>query len=100
MFLESPISTSNLPKSWKMYLCRYWQNRLPVFAKLPTVIGEIAYRLAKWPTGIGEIPNCLPVLTNLKMQTYKLCISLLLTFRNLLPVLMKSPIGIGKMAYR
>ena len=32
MFLISPNSSSNLSKSWKMYL-RYLPNRLPVFAK-------------------------------------------------------------------
>ena len=41
MFLESSISTSNLPKSSKMYLRRYWRNRQPVLANSPTGIDEI-----------------------------------------------------------
>ena len=41
MFLESSISTSNLPKSSKMYLRRYWRNRQPVLANLPTGIDQI-----------------------------------------------------------
>ena len=48
MFLESPISTSNLPKSWKMYLHQYRRNRLSVLGKWPTGIG-------KSPTSIGKI---------------------------------------------
>ena len=70
MFLEFPISTSNLPKSLKMYQIanRYWPNRQPV--------------LAKSPTGI---------LTNLTIHTFKLCISFLPTFWNCQPVLIKLP---------
>ena len=37
MFLESPISTSNLPKSWKMNLRRYLPNGQPVLAKTPNL---------------------------------------------------------------
>ena len=65
MFLESLVSTSNLPKSWKMYLRRYWPHRQPVLA-------------------------------NLTIHTYKLCISILPTFWNRLPVLTKSPTVIGQ----
>ena len=43
-FLDSPTLTSNLPKSWKMCLRRYWSNRLPVLAKSPTCIGQTVYR--------------------------------------------------------
>ena len=65
MFLEFPISTSNLPKSWKMYHRRNWRNRQPVLAKSPTGFGQIANRywpnrqpvLAKSPTGIDEFDN-------------------------------------------
>ena len=65
MFLESSISTSNLTKSLKMYLRRYWRNHLLVLAKLSTGIGEIVYRywrnrlpvLAKSFTGIDEFGN-------------------------------------------
>ena len=65
MFLESSISTSNLPKSSKMYLRRYWRNRQPVLAESPTGIGQFANRywpihqpvLAKSSTGIGQIAN-------------------------------------------
>ena len=77
MFLESSISTSNLPKSSKMYLRRYWRNRQPVLANSPTGIGQFANRywrnrqpvLANSPTGIGQIanrywPNRQPVLAN------------------------------------
>ena len=78
MFLESSISTSNLPKSSKMYLRRYWRNRQPVLANLPTGIGQFANRywpirqpvLTKSSTGIGQFanrywPNRQPVLANL-----------------------------------
>ena len=77
MFLESSISTSNLPKSSKMYLRRYWRNRQPVLANSPTGIGQFANRywpirqpvLTKSSTGIGQFanrywPNRQPVLTN------------------------------------
>ena len=65
MFLESSISTSNLPKSSKMYLRRYWRNRQPVLANSPTGIGQFANRywpirqpvLTKSSTGIGQFAN-------------------------------------------
>ena len=57
-----------------MYLRRYWRNRLPVLAKLPTGIDEITnrltklptrflgiqsqqYRLAIWPIPVGDLAN-------------------------------------------
>ena len=43
MFLESSISTSNMPKSSKIYLRRYWRNRQPVLANSPTGIAQFAY---------------------------------------------------------
>ena len=65
MFLESSISTSNLPKSSKMYLRRYWRNRQPVLANSPTGIGQFANRywpicqlvLANSPTDIDQFAN-------------------------------------------
>ena len=42
-------STSSMPKSWKMYLYRYWQNRLLVLAKSSTIMV-----LANSSTGIGK----------------------------------------------
>ena len=72
MFSEFPISTSNLPKSLKMYHSQYWPNRQtdwpnrqPVLAKSPTGISQIANRywlnhqpvLAKSPTSIDEFDN-------------------------------------------
>ena len=70
MFVKSLNSTSNLPKSLKMYLCKYWRlvywdsrDLLLIFAKSYTGICEIIYWywrnhlpiLAKSYTGIGEI---------------------------------------------
>ena len=57
MFLQSQISTSNLPKSWKMYLCRYWPNCQPVLAKTPTIIDQIANQF--WPNQqlVGNFAN-------------------------------------------
>ena len=57
MFLESQISTSNLPKIEIQY--RYWQNRLLVLAKSPTSIGQQACRY--WPTPLQVLMNFLPV---------------------------------------
>ena len=82
MFLESLISTSNLPKPMQMYHRQFWQNRLPALTKLYTgfaksfaCIGGIVYqncriwhcihinyaypycRHSKSFTGIGEIVN-------------------------------------------
>ena len=39
--LESRISTSNLPKTWKMYLRRYWPKRQPGLTESPTGIDQI-----------------------------------------------------------
>ena len=91
MFLESTISTSNLNKSWKMYLCWYWRNHIPVLAKSSNCVGQIVFWY--WP-------NRLPVLTNLKMHTYKLCISLLPTFWICILVLTKSSTSICKIIYQ
>ena len=58
MFLESPFSTSNLPKSWKMYLRRYLPIRQPVLAKTQTgpILGYVPSPVFnKSPTGIGQI---------------------------------------------
>ena len=54
MFLKSSISTSNLSKSLKMYLRRYWPNH--ILAKSYTSIGQIVYQYW-W--------NRIPVLTKL-----------------------------------
>ena len=91
MFLEFPISTSDLLKSCKTYLRRYSRIHLLVLAESPTCIGRITY----W---YGQItnqywPNCLPVLAKSPA-----CIGQI-TYRywpNSLPVLAKSPSGIGK----
>ena len=57
MFLESLISTSNPPKSLKMYLRQYWRNHIPVLTKSYTGIDEIIYILVvtKSYIGIDEI---------------------------------------------
>ena len=61
LFLESSISTSNLPNSFKKYLPRYLRNRIPVLAKLYTGIWEVVYRY--WP-------NHIPVLAQGQKQCF------------------------------
>ena len=55
MFLESLISTTNLPKSLKMYLRQYWQYRIPVMAKSYTSIDKIIYQY--WQNHVPVVPN-------------------------------------------
>ena len=80
MFLECPISTSNLSKCAKMYLRQYWQNRLPILAKSPTCFvynfintgrrfGQ--YRFAIWPIRVGNLAN-----TGWRFGVLELCLDM------------------------
>ena len=67
MFLESLILTSNLPKSLKKYLRRYWRNRILELTKSYNDIDKLVYWYWRFYTGIGGIvyqywQNCIPVL--------------------------------------
>ena len=46
-----------------------------------------------------NVRNCIPESSNLEMQTYELCLSLLLTFWKCLPILTKSYTGIDEIVY-
>ena len=91
MFLEFPISTSNLPKSWKMYHRRYWRDRQPILAKSPTSIGQITnlyWRIWQYIHINYAHPFCRhSEIANRYWQNHQ-------------PVLAKSPTSIGQIANR
>ena len=59
-------STSSMPKSWKLYLHRYWQNLLLVLAKSSTIMV-----LANSSTGIGKPYTALLCLALFIRNTHK-----------------------------
>ena len=70
MILETLISSSNLPNSLKMYLRRYWRNRIQELAKLYTSIAQIVnlYKIS----GNFLVKNLMTPLSSLGVKNVKI----------------------------